>query len=123
MAIKGAKQKRNNWSPEFKELMEAAEGVVVNLCPYGCEEEHLQEHGYCQHLIGFTVPGKPKEMEPFSTWTNAYGVKDRRFTDGTRRCPVPEGSKLIQLSVNHRVYHELGELALETHAKALVKAD
>lgn len=39
------------------ELMKAKEKAMsgkVNACPFGCDFKHLDEHGYCKHLIGFS---------------------------------------------------------------------
>lgn len=29
-----------------------------NHCPFGCEVSELDDHGYCDHLVGFTNDGK-----------------------------------------------------------------
>jgi len=45
------------------ELLKAQseEGANVNFCPYGCNDEELDEQGYCFHLIGFSPDGKKLE--------------------------------------------------------------
>lgn len=60
----GDKLGRSNHSPLMEALSKAGEGNVVNFCPYGCETGDLDENGYCYHLVGFTVPGVDKVMEP-----------------------------------------------------------
>ncbi len=37
------------------------QGHIVNLCPFGCQNEHLDHVGYCRHLVGFTQDGKKYE--------------------------------------------------------------
>lgn len=36
-------------------------GKKTNLCPFGCQDHHLNEHGICRHLVGYTVDGKTYE--------------------------------------------------------------
>lgn len=37
-------------------------GGPVNLCPFDCTEDELDDHGYCHHLIGFMVSSKTFEV-------------------------------------------------------------
>lgn len=35
---------------------------LQNLCPFGCEDDQLDEWGYCRHLVGFTNDNKIMEL-------------------------------------------------------------
>lgn len=37
-----------------------------NYCPFKCNEQQLDEHGYCCHLIGFTNRGKAMELVTYN---------------------------------------------------------
>ncbi len=85
-------------------------GEVINFCPYGCPDDALDEHGYCRHLVGFTVPGKPKWMEP-RVLTEIGRAKDLRYVvDGKHKVPTPKGKdvKLEEITVSSRVYTKAG---------------
>lgn len=43
---------------DLKEEIRKNMGAIKNHCPFGCSMEQLDEHGYCQHLIGFTNGSK-----------------------------------------------------------------
>jgi hypothetical protein len=67
---------------------------VVNYCPFGCEKEDLDDHGYCEHLIGFKN-GKSKKYEPIRNWK--VKVKDG---DATVEIPMPSvqcGRKMTRM--------------------------
>ena len=41
---------------------------VLNLCPCRCQVRHLDDKGYCKHLIGWTIDGQTIELrELFGT--------------------------------------------------------
>lgn len=44
--------------------------VKENHCPFGCETEKLDEHGYCHHLVGFT--NDKKVFEPVQDLINPF---------------------------------------------------
>lgn len=37
-------------------------GGPPNLCPFGCTDRELDQHGYCRHLYGFTEDGHTVEV-------------------------------------------------------------
>ncbi len=44
-----------NYTPLREAIVEANKvGGDVNACPFGCEDEDLDERWYCHHLVGFT---------------------------------------------------------------------
>lgn len=59
-------------------------GAVKNHCPFGCPNESLDEHGYCEHLVGFTngsKVGDPVEnilRSPITEMTIVNGLHKRK---------------------------------------------
>ena len=97
-------------------------GHKVNLCPFGCQEEHLDEHGYCRHLVGFTNNGQtyePMRRDPntgrrsvqVKRSRRACGVDDEgneQFEEGPLELlPIKPTDKVIQITTTARVYREL----------------
>ena len=81
-----------------------------NHCPFGCRTPELDEHGYCRHLIGFTLPGNEKFMEPRVPRFNLQDPPQvvGYFVDGKQKGPVPKNAQLERLTVCSRVYHKNG---------------
>ncbi len=98
----GPQERKANLSELMQAKGKASAGEAVNACPFGCQDEELDELGYCQHLVGFTNDGKM--MEPM--------VPDER---GRRRClgsapePVKKSDKLVRITVSSRVYRDVEE--------------
>ena len=74
-------------------------GEKVNFCPFGCRDEDLDDHGYCDHLVGFTTDGKM--LEPMSV--GPYGYK---VVDGKHPEPVLSTDKLERITTSYRVYRD-----------------
>lgn len=90
-------------------------GANPNLCPFGCPDDDLDEHGYCFHLIGFT--NDKKRIELMKRLPNGYtavqvpytvkrlGPKHvKRIYQYDRVLPTDE---LRQISVSWRVYRNI----------------
>lgn len=60
----GPQQRKANLSPLMEAKGRASAGEKLNFCPHGCTDEDLDDHGYCRHLVGFTLPGNDKLYEP-----------------------------------------------------------
>lgn len=112
-------------------LMKAKEkcpvGEVVNFCPW-CEDNELDDNGYCRHLIGFTNDGKL--YEPMVQDGEYRKVKvDRpkipmpgtnRFSWGPAKLPeVLKTDKLVRITCSSRVYRNVDE---QPNIKTAVKA-
>ncbi len=54
---------------EIQAEIDNMQSDIKNHCPFGCQREHLDEHGYCAHLMGFTNDGKVFEVVS----TNPHG--------------------------------------------------
>lgn len=104
------KQPNANLSPLMKAKKKASEGEKVNFCPFGCQEEDLDDHGYCNHLAGFTLPDDQKTYEPMVMDPQ----KEKRVVDGRRKLPVPKNAKLERITTCYRVY--LPEVKEPSHA-------
>jgi len=75
-----SREQYGNATTDDSPLMEAlrsANGEPVNECPFGCEDEDLDEQGFCYHLIGVSPDGKKLER-------NIVGLDGRVRTI----CPV-----------------------------------
>jgi hypothetical protein len=81
---------------------------TVNACPFGCGTKDLDEHGYCYHLVGFTVPGNDKVMEVFEPGDHEFASLavrgGKRFVNGQKTVPVPPKARLVLITVCSRVY-------------------
>ncbi len=106
------KPKDANHSPLMLAMGRAELGQKVNFCPFGCTDEELDEHNYCDHLVGFTKPGNDKVFEPQVT-----DEKGERHVQGHRAEPVLPTDKLVRITVCSRVYRQL-PAAPENKAKA-----
>ena len=95
----------------------------VNACPFGCEFKHLDESGYCRHLVGFTDNGK--QFEPMVRVKGKRVVRCRtveteemaEFDDNGNpvmekvKVPVLDkvmaGDVLVKISTSYRVYRNI----------------
>lgn len=93
----GPQQRAANMSELMRAKGKASLGEKVNFCPFGCTVEDLDDHGYCDHLVGVTEDGKT--MEQMVT-----DERGRRRTLGTLPAPVPKGAKLVRITTCARVY-------------------
>lgn len=59
----GTRAKSANYSPYMKAILAANHGEVINACPFGCQDEELDEHGRCYHRIGVSPDGEHIEPE------------------------------------------------------------
>lgn len=102
---------------------EAAAGMIVNACQFGCEDEDLDAEQFCRHLIGFTDPKDDRIFYPFKWRTERDGkpAKRHRFLDGSDPQIVQPGDILVQYTMSARVYRNVD---LETPpAQTAVAAD
>ncbi len=105
--IKPANERLDQRSPLMKAKEADRTGEGVNFCPFGCEQDDMDDHGYCDHLIGFSNDGKT--YEPM--------VKDERghrVVRGGRPAPVQRTDKLVQITTSSRVYRDTKEEKLKT---------
>jgi len=61
--------KRPQLSPLRQAQLKVKPGVIVEACPFGCTVDHkdYDKHGYCRHLVGFTMDKKyyePMKRDP-----------------------------------------------------------
>lgn len=115
MAVALNRNAKANHSPLYAKLL-AANGEMVNACPYGCATETLSERGYCDHLLGFTVPvqrdgEKPEFYEPLVEKIAGDGRFLAYFVDGFGKKKIPAGSHLEWITASARVYHKNGRKA------------
>jgi hypothetical protein len=113
------RQKKANLSPLMLRKSQETTGEKVNVCPFGCEAEDLDEHGYCDHLIGFTRDKKfyePQVMNPLT---------ERREVVGSVRDPktgkmvpnlllVKQSDQLVQITDCYRVYRNIDKEAAKS---------
>ncbi len=132
--------RKNPLSPLMRALTQNKAGEKVNFCPFGCEVEDLDDHGYCRHLIGFTnsSPTDCKNgkgvFEPMVKQQGRRIVQVKRpriargpdeegiqqFEEGPPDLPaVKKTDKLVQITVSHRVYRDV-DADNETKAPASV---
>lgn len=91
-------------SPLMRALRDNRTGEKVNVCPFDENIEHLDDNGYCEHLVGFTIPGNPKKMEPYLP---PHPETGRRFVDGADIQDVKPTDKLIEITQSCRVYRNV----------------
>ena len=124
VSIRSPRDKNPALSALMMARLHTREGEVVNACPFGCENDDLDEQGLCGHLVGYTnnSPAECKKgeglMEPL-VWNGdrrQVSVKrEKRKMPGTNGKeqtvfgpPQLERVKptdvLVQITVSSRVY-------------------
>jgi hypothetical protein len=86
----------------------AAGGLIVNACPFDCEDHELDAEMYCRHLVGFTDPNNDRAYFPL-TWredAKRPGQKRYRYVDGESPQPVRPTDQLVRVTTCARVYRE-----------------
>lgn len=106
LLLKGARPKQANLSELMRRKAQALAGRVVNMCPHGCEDHELDDHGYCRHLIGFTKPGNPKVFEYFAPALEGDPRK-LRTVNGADVRPVKKTDQLVRITDCFRVYRDV----------------
>lgn len=96
----GPQQRSANLSDLMKAKSRASLGEKVNFCPFGCDDEDLDDLGYCEHLVGIALPDG-KTMEPVIT-----DDRGRRRVVGASPQPVQRGDKLVRITTCSRVYRD-----------------
>lgn len=125
----GPQARKANLSPLMTAMGRQSKGEIVNFCPFRCPDHHLDELGYCRHLVGFTKQGRlDEEGRPVkdvrSRATGKVRLMDvcmppdaggRRVTLGggrgaavDHRKPLEKGDVLIRITNTWRVYREAG---------------
>lgn len=101
----------------------ALDKTVCYVCPWNCEEQRRDQHGYCQHLVGFTndretyEPVAPlyrrdREGVPFDTgWKRVGGAKlpcapGDVFVNPERPQIVDGLARMAKAWVSDRVYRK-----------------
>ena len=116
-------------SPLMYEKHKAArKGEKYNACPYGCQLDDLDDHGYCRHLIGFSNDQKtfePMFVDPhrgeriirprMEIIKGTKKSRDRLGNPGDiKRKPIWEEvkptDKLIQITSSYRVYRDVDKV-------------
>lgn len=112
-------------SPLMRAMAKRKKGEKINACPFGCADQHLDEHGYCRHLVGFTRDGKTYEPM-FRTSQGRRVVRTRKrpvdddmsdidpIEDIENFTPVlepilelvEEGDVLVRITIDSRVYRK-----------------
>jgi hypothetical protein len=93
----------------------AAGGLIVNACPFGCEDHELDAEMYCRHLVGFTAPGNDRVYFPME-WREdpkKPGQKRYRFVNGEKPLPVQAGDQLVRVTTCARVYRDAAQAERE----------
>lgn len=115
------KTRSANLSPLMAAKARAHKGEVVNVCPFGCANKHLDQNGYCLHLVGFSA-----DKETFEPMVRRGGgrrvvqVKRRvepagidpatgetEYDEGDPQLEkVRPGDQLVRITTCYRVYRE-----------------
>jgi hypothetical protein len=84
----------------------AADNRKLNLCPCGCPDTALNEHGYCEHLVGFTNDGRSYEPREFPAKDPKTPLESAILerVDGSKPLPVLPDDILVQITTTARVY-------------------
>ncbi len=114
------REKKEHLTPLMRAKAKAGAGVRINACPYGCNLKDLDDHGYCRHLIGFTLPGDETRYEPMVRADRRRRVKVEMVEDPSEgldedgrpmlmpKYPlVKETDKLVRATVCARVYRDV----------------
>jgi hypothetical protein len=121
-------EKKTQISPLMQAKAKARKGDKVNACPFGCTVRHLDDNGYCKHLVGFTTPGDkrfepekgPHLMEPMhrDPRTGKRVVHCRMELDEENTLdpdepvyrpildPIPKDAVILVITASARVYSE-----------------
>lgn len=118
-------KQKNVLSELMKAKKNAKNGQVVNACPFHCKDSSLDEHGYCKHLVGITVPGDDTRFEPMRRIKGRYQIVVPRdkvvfpLLEGEEDSDKPayewgppqygkveKGDVLVRITVSSRVYRE-----------------
>ena len=114
-------QRKDTRSDLMKLKSKMTNGEKVNACPFGCGIEDLDDNGYCDHLIGFTMDGVSYEpmvvddrgrrvvqvpMEQVGERTTPKGNKVPILKPVLGK--VKKGDKLERITCSSRVYREAG---------------
>lgn len=107
-------------SPLMYAKSKTKSGNKVNACPFGCVDRQLDQHGYCRHLVGFTVPGETQWYYPMTMGPGGRRiVKPKTVPDEelsvegeepilkTVAEPVKEGDRLVLITSCSRVYRDV----------------
>lgn len=110
--------KKTKLTPLMWAKSRARSGNKVNACPFGCMTQHLDENGYCRHLIGFTNDGQ--FYEPMIRGAAGRRVvkcdleKDLELSAPGEEpvmrqvlLAVEEGDYLVPISTSSRVYRNV----------------
>lgn len=95
----GLTGKKANLSPLMRAKAKCMTGVTPNVCPFGCTDAHLDDFGYCHHLVGFSTD--KKTMEP------VLKKNGKRVNDGKNRQPVLKTDRLARITTSYRVYRDV----------------
>lgn len=83
---------------------ESDQGAPPNFCPFDADPDHLNDQGYCEHLVGFS--NDQETMEPVK-----YRPSGHPYLCGEKPVPIPKGAKLVRVTTSYRVYHQEKEPA------------
>jgi hypothetical protein len=99
---------------QFKKAIDAnPKGTVINVCPFGCGDSDLDDHGYCKHLVGFTNAQLPEGDVKKVTDEGVVEVLEEQPNRaiatkavGRKRLPLKPGDKLVRITQSSRVYRQ-----------------
>lgn len=80
-----------------------ARGRTPNACPFGCKAADLDTHGYCNHLIGWTIPGDERHFNPRKK-RESNNVHSHEYVDGSDLRDTLPTDVLEKGTVSCRVY-------------------
>ena len=102
-----ARQADEAQTPLMRAKARSKGGAKVNACPYGCDLESLDEHGYCRHLVGFTNATDEEIRSGQATFEPMVQVKDRRVVQGGKPKVVQKTDKIVRITISARVYRDV----------------
>jgi hypothetical protein len=121
-----ARTKKNPISPLMQAKGRAMPGLKINFCPFGCNDSALDEHGFCRHVVGITLPADKRRYEPMIRLDNGrrqIRVKmapDPEVPDSPDHLipqyeKVAQTDRLVRISTSYRVYRPAeGEMPVDT---------
>ena len=108
----GGKAKTANYSEFMRKKVELEpKGIRINRCPFGCTVDQLDDHGYCDHLVGFTheaLGAKPGGKMEVCLPPDPGDRRARRRVCGDTIERIKAGDVLDRITNNYRVYREGG---------------